>query len=93
MSADVSSFSRQSFKWIKADSGHTYLCPVDALSRIDNPTEEHDVHVEVNRMRGQPYFSFSTATAAAKSTWTAWRSRHRASKRALSSAPPPSQRT
>lgn len=29
-----------SVKWIKADSGHTYLCPVAALSRIDNPTEE-----------------------------------------------------
>ena len=27
-------------KWIKADSGNTYLCPVAALDRIDNPTEE-----------------------------------------------------
>ena len=27
-------------KWIKADSGTTYLCPVDALTRIENPTEE-----------------------------------------------------
>jgi hypothetical protein len=29
-----------SVKWIKATSGHTYLCPVDALNKIDNPTEE-----------------------------------------------------
>jgi hypothetical protein len=27
-------------KWIKVDSGNTYLCPVDALNRIENPTEE-----------------------------------------------------
>ena len=27
-------------KWIKADSGSTYLCPVDALDRLDNPTED-----------------------------------------------------
>jgi hypothetical protein len=27
-------------KWIKAQSGTTYLCPVKALSRLDNPTEE-----------------------------------------------------
>ena len=33
-------FKKQlSVKWVKADSGHTYLCPVDALSRFDNPTE------------------------------------------------------
>ena len=29
-----------SLKWIKAESGNTYLCPVDALNRLDNPTEE-----------------------------------------------------
>jgi len=28
-----------SVKWIKGQSGATYLCPVDALSRMDNPTE------------------------------------------------------
>ena len=34
-------FKKQlSVKWIKAASGHTYLCPVDALNRFDNPTEE-----------------------------------------------------
>lgn len=27
-------------KWIKADSGNTYLCPVDALSRIESPSED-----------------------------------------------------
>ncbi len=29
-----------SVKWIKAESGTTYLCPVAALSRLENPTEE-----------------------------------------------------
>jgi hypothetical protein len=29
-----------SVKWIKAESGNTYLCPVSALNRLDNPTEE-----------------------------------------------------
>ena len=29
-----------SVRWIKADSGNTYLCPVDALKRLDKPTEE-----------------------------------------------------
>lgn len=27
-------------KWIKAQSGNTYLCPVDALTRLENPSEE-----------------------------------------------------
>ena len=31
---------RISLKWIKAGSGNTYLCPVDALKRLDSPTEE-----------------------------------------------------
>jgi hypothetical protein len=31
---------RVNLKWIKADSGTTYLCPVNALDRLDNPTEE-----------------------------------------------------
>lgn len=26
-------------KWVKSDSGNTYLCPVKALERIDNPSE------------------------------------------------------
>jgi len=29
-----------SVKWIKAETGNTYLCPVAALDRLDNPTEE-----------------------------------------------------
>ncbi|MBT4502574.1 MAG: hypothetical protein HOC74_32885 [Gemmatimonadetes bacterium] len=29
-----------SVQWIKADSGTTYLCPVDALNRLENPTED-----------------------------------------------------
>ena len=29
-----------SVKWIKAKSGNTYLCPVGALDRIQNPSEE-----------------------------------------------------
>lgn len=29
-----------SLKWVKAKSGTTYLCPVDALDRIKSPTEE-----------------------------------------------------
>jgi hypothetical protein len=27
-------------KWIKAKSGNTYLCPVDALDRLQDPKEE-----------------------------------------------------
>lgn len=27
-------------KWIKADSGTTYLCPVKAIEKVDNPSEE-----------------------------------------------------
>ena len=27
-------------KWIKAKSGNTYLCPVDAADRLSNPTED-----------------------------------------------------
>ncbi len=29
-----------SVKWIKADSGNTYLCPLKALERLNNPTED-----------------------------------------------------
>jgi hypothetical protein len=27
-------------KWIKSDSGTTYLCPVEALKRLEDPSEE-----------------------------------------------------
>ncbi|MHC4398896.1 MAG: hypothetical protein ACYTG0_04370 [Planctomycetota bacterium] len=40
MSTDSASFTRQSFKWVKSDSGSTYLCPVDAVRGLDNPSEE-----------------------------------------------------
>jgi hypothetical protein len=29
-----------SVQWIKGESGNTYLCPVNALKRIQNPTED-----------------------------------------------------
>jgi hypothetical protein len=29
-----------SVKWIKADSGSTYLCPVSAYEKLVNPSEE-----------------------------------------------------
>ena len=31
---------RVNLKWIKADSGNTYLCPVKALERLDAPSED-----------------------------------------------------
>jgi hypothetical protein len=41
MTEDMKEFKKQlSVKWIKATSGSTYLCPVDALDRFNNPTEE-----------------------------------------------------
>ena len=27
-------------KWVRSDSGTTYLCPVDAFRGLDNPTEQ-----------------------------------------------------
>ncbi len=27
-------------KWVKSDSGTTYLCPAAALDRLSNPTED-----------------------------------------------------
>jgi hypothetical protein len=41
MSDEMNQFKKEfSVKWIKANSGNTYLCPVNALDRIENPTEE-----------------------------------------------------
>lgn len=41
MTETMNEFKKElSVKWIKTDSGHTYLCPVDALKRIDDPSEE-----------------------------------------------------
>ena len=41
MSETLSEFKRElGVKWIKSDSGNTYLCPVESLKRLENPTEE-----------------------------------------------------
>ena len=41
MSSSMEAFKKElSVKWIKADSGSTYLCPVDALGRLGSPSEE-----------------------------------------------------
>jgi hypothetical protein len=41
MEIQINEFKKElSVRWIKAESGATYLCPVDALKRLDNPTEE-----------------------------------------------------
>lgn len=38
---EINEFKKQlSVKWIKAQSGTTYLCPVSALDRLENPSEE-----------------------------------------------------
>lgn len=39
MATATTDFTRVNFQWIKADSGDTYLRPVDELSKLDNPTE------------------------------------------------------
>ena len=41
MTEEMNKFKKElSVKWIKGGSGNTYLCPVDALDRLKNPTEE-----------------------------------------------------
>ena len=36
----LNEFKRElSVKWIKAESGMTYLCPTTALGRLENPSE------------------------------------------------------
>jgi len=41
MTDDLKEFKKElTVKWIKGDSGNTYLCPVDALKRFNNPNEE-----------------------------------------------------
>jgi hypothetical protein len=38
---DLKEFKKElSVKWIRAKSGRTYLCPVDALGKLDSPTED-----------------------------------------------------
>jgi hypothetical protein len=41
MTEEMKEFKKQlSVKWIKAKSGSTYLCPVDSLDRLNDPTED-----------------------------------------------------
>lgn len=41
MSKELNEFKRElGVKWIKSDSGTTYLCPVESLKRLEDPTEE-----------------------------------------------------
>ena len=41
MSLELNEFKRElGVQWIKSESGSTYLCPVEALKRLENPTEE-----------------------------------------------------
>ena len=40
MANDYTEFRRQSFKWIKAESGTTYVCPVEAIKGRSNLSEE-----------------------------------------------------
>ena len=39
---NIEETNKQSFAmhWIKAESGNTYICSVDALNGINNPTED-----------------------------------------------------
>jgi hypothetical protein len=41
MSSHSKEFKKEiGVRWIKAQSGNTYLCPVDALDRLNDPSEE-----------------------------------------------------
>jgi hypothetical protein len=41
MSVKFNDFSRDvGVLWINRDSGNTYLCPVESLKRLDDPSEE-----------------------------------------------------
>jgi hypothetical protein len=41
MADDNKEFKKEiGVRWIKAKSGSTYLCPVDAVNRLGNPSEE-----------------------------------------------------
>jgi hypothetical protein len=40
MAEELNSFKKElGVQWIKSESGNTYLCPVESLRRLDNPTE------------------------------------------------------
>lgn len=41
MSTDLNEFKKElSVQWVKAESGTTYLCPVSALKRLNDPSED-----------------------------------------------------
>lgn len=40
MASESTEFTRQSFKWIKSESGATYLCPVDAIKGRSHLADE-----------------------------------------------------
>ena len=41
MADELKEFKRElSVKWVKGDSGNTYLCPTAALARLQKPTED-----------------------------------------------------
>ena len=41
MSDELSAFKKElGVKWIKGDSGTSYLCPLVAYERLENPSEE-----------------------------------------------------
>ena len=41
MTDDLNEFKREiGVKWVKAESGRSYLCPLAAFGRLDNPKEE-----------------------------------------------------
>mgnify|MGYP003572151853 FL=1 len=40
MSDNLQEFKKEiGVKWVKGDSGTSYLCPTDAFGRLTNPTE------------------------------------------------------
>ena len=49
MVEELNQFKKElAVKWVKSDSGATYLCPVDALSRMKSPSEEDLKKICVN---------------------------------------------
>jgi hypothetical protein len=40
MAIETTHFSRKNFKWIRSESGTTYLCPVDAIRGRNDLSEE-----------------------------------------------------
>jgi hypothetical protein len=41
MPQELNEFKRElGVKWIKGESGNTYLCPMESLRRLANPTED-----------------------------------------------------